>query len=134
MGMSPAPSIANLYIAIHEKQEILSFLDSCVLYLRQFIDDGLAIWLHDPDLAINASNWLRFKQAINAGGLQWTFTKQDSQVDFMDTTKKIIGDKIETTLYEKPLVIKYLANKSDQSAMFCIAIVSLNRWTSGWNH
>ena len=33
MGMSPAPPIANLYVAIHEKQTILSFLDSCVLYL-----------------------------------------------------------------------------------------------------
>ena len=34
MGMSPAPSIANLYVAIHEKRSILSFLDSCVLYLQ----------------------------------------------------------------------------------------------------
>ena len=31
-------------------------------------------------------------------------------------------------------LIKYLANKSDQSAMFCIAIVRSNRWTSGWDH
>ena len=105
MGMSPAPSIANLYVAIHEKRSILSFLDSCVLYLQRFIDDGLAIWLHDPDPSIDAANWRCFKQAINAGGLQWTFTKRDSQVDFMDMTIKIVGNKIETTLYEKPLAL-----------------------------
>ena len=45
MGMSPAPTIANLYVAIHEKESILNFLTSCLLYLRRFIDDGLGIWI-----------------------------------------------------------------------------------------
>ena len=31
-------------------------------------------------------------------------------------------------------MLKYLANKSNLSAMFCIAIVRSNRWTSGWDH
>lgn len=105
MGMSPAPPIANLYVAIHEKGSILPFLDTCILYLRRFIDDGLAVWLHDPDPAVDAANWLRFKQAINAGGLKWTFTKRDTKVDFMDMTISIAGDKIETTLFEKPLAL-----------------------------
>lgn len=105
MGMSPAPPIANLYVAIHEKESILSFLDSCILYLKRFIDDGLAIWLHDPDPAVDAANWIRFKQAICAGGLQWTFTKRDTKVDFMDMTISIAGNKIETTLFEKPLAL-----------------------------
>ena len=39
MGMSPAPSIANLYVAIHKQKELLQFLGSSVLLLRRFIDD-----------------------------------------------------------------------------------------------
>ena len=105
MGMSPAPSIANLYVAIHEAKEILSFLDSSLLYLRCFIDDGLAIWLHDPDPAVDSNNFARFKNAITSGGLGWTFTKRCTQVEFMDMTINIVGNKIETTLFEKPLAL-----------------------------
>ena len=31
MGMSPAPSIANLYVAIHENKEVLKFLSTTIL-------------------------------------------------------------------------------------------------------
>ena len=39
-----------------------------------------------------------------------------------------------TTVDSAILMIKYLANKGDHSAMFCIAIVRSHRWTSGWDH
>jgi hypothetical protein len=42
MGMSPAPTIANLYVAIYEELHVLKFLPSPVLYLRRFIDDNMA--------------------------------------------------------------------------------------------
>ena len=70
MGMSPAPSIANLYVAIHEAQAIINSFDSNIFYLRRFIDDGLAIWLHDPDPSVDAINFARFKRAICNGGLK----------------------------------------------------------------
>jgi hypothetical protein len=44
MGMSPAPSIANIYVAIHEAQSILKWLNICIRYLNRFIDDGIGIW------------------------------------------------------------------------------------------
>ena len=45
MSMSPAPTIANLYVEIFEIEVILPlFKEYLPLYLR-FIDDGLAVWL-----------------------------------------------------------------------------------------
>ena len=90
MGMSPAPTIANLYFAIHESANILGRFESLDYYQR-FIDDGLAIWTHNPDPTIDASNYKAFQDAINGGGLSWTFAKRNKQVDFMDLTIKIEG-------------------------------------------
>jgi hypothetical protein len=60
MGMSPAPAIANLYVAIYETAHILQYIPSVVLYLRPFIDDGFGVWLHDPDPAVDQRNWNEF--------------------------------------------------------------------------
>ncbi|KAL7525018.1 hypothetical protein ACHAWF_001173, partial [Thalassiosira exigua] len=49
MGMAPAPTIANLFVALHEEAEILHWLKICVHYLCRFIDDGFGIWIHHPD-------------------------------------------------------------------------------------
>ena len=40
MGMSPAPTIANLYVAIHEAMCILQFLLAVLMWLRRYINDG----------------------------------------------------------------------------------------------
>jgi len=105
MGMSPAPTIANLYVAIHEANELLRFLDSFILKLWRFVDDGLAIWLHDEDPETDAQNWAAFKAAVNAGGLGWTFSHRSKKVVFMDLTIEIVDGKFETSLYEKPLAL-----------------------------
>lgn len=105
MGMSPAPSIANLYVAIHEAQRLLQYIGKFLLYLKRFIDDGLGIWLHDPDPAIDDENWREFQAAVNSGGLTWTFTKRAKTVDFMDLTLEIVNGKIETTLFTKPMCL-----------------------------
>ena len=55
--MSPAPTIANLFVAIYEEEHVLSFIPLVVKYLRRFINDGFGIWLHDPDPDIDDSNW-----------------------------------------------------------------------------
>ncbi len=41
MGMSPAPTIANSYVAIYEEVHVLKYVPAVVLYLHRFIDDGL---------------------------------------------------------------------------------------------
>ena len=76
MGMSPAPTIANLYEAIHEAMCILQFLLTFLIWLRRYIDDGFGVWLHNADPAVDAANWETFKAAINSGGLKWTFSQR----------------------------------------------------------
>jgi hypothetical protein len=73
MGMSPAPTIANLYVATYERNHIIPLIGSYLMYYKRFIDDGFAIWLHDSDPATNANNWNDFKATCNAMGLSWTF-------------------------------------------------------------
>ncbi len=105
MGMSPAPMIANLYVAIYEATHILPLLNLFLFFLKRFIDDGLGIWLHDPDPDVDAANWILFKTLINAMGLKWTSTKLSTKVIFMDMTIKISGTRLVTALYAKPMAL-----------------------------
>ena len=44
MGMSPAPPLANIFVAIHEEDEIWDFVKQGIVhFLRRFIDDGFGI-------------------------------------------------------------------------------------------
>jgi hypothetical protein len=53
-GMLPAPTIANLYVAIYELNHIIPLLDKYLMFYKRFTDEGFAIWLHNLDPAINA--------------------------------------------------------------------------------
>jgi hypothetical protein len=103
MGMSPAPNIANLFVAIYEKTHVLQYVPHVVLYLCCFIDDGIGIWLHDPDPTIDKKNWLNFKTCFNNSGQKWVFSKRSDEVVFMDLRLKIEGKKIVTSLFAKPM-------------------------------
>ncbi len=70
MGMSPAPTIANLYVAIYELNHIIPLLDKYMMFYKRFIDDGFAIWLHNLNPMITATYWNDFKALINAMGLR----------------------------------------------------------------
>jgi len=105
MGMSPAPTIANLYVAIYELSKVLPLIDDYLYFYRRFIDDGLCIWLHDADPIQDAKNWKEFQSIINDSGLQWTFVKPSKQVVFLDMTIEIENGKIVTSLYAKPLAL-----------------------------
>ena len=105
MGMAPAPTIANLYVAIHEMQCILKYLTSFIFFLHRFIDDGFGMWLHDANPQVDAQNWVTFKAAVNNGGLQWTFSPRSKKVVFLDLTVEIVNQKIETAIYQKPLAL-----------------------------
>ncbi|KAL7536823.1 hypothetical protein ACHAXR_007422 [Thalassiosira sp. AJA248-18] len=99
MGMSPAPTIANLFVAIHENQDLLPFLETCIKYLKRFINDGIGIWLHDANPITDENNWRTFKQGVNNGGLTWEFTKRCKSMVFMDMTIEIGDGKFVTSLY-----------------------------------
>jgi hypothetical protein len=105
MGMSPAPTIANLYVAIYEELHVLKFLPSPVLYLRRFIDDGLGVWLHDPDPMTDERNWREFQDCLNASGLSWLFSNRSQEVVFMDLRLTIKGGRIKSSLYAKPMAL-----------------------------
>ena len=70
MGMSPAPTIANIYVAIYEEMHVLNFVPSTVRYLRHFVDNGFGVWLHDPDPTVDERNWKDFQDCLNASGLK----------------------------------------------------------------
>jgi hypothetical protein len=71
MGMSPAPTIANLYVVIYEKMHVLKYIPAVVLYLRRFIDYGLGVRLHDQNPVADERNWKDFQDCLNTNGLKW---------------------------------------------------------------
>jgi hypothetical protein len=107
MGMSPAPTLANLFVAIYKDEHILPFIPTIVKYLRCFFNNRFGIWLHDPDPAIDESNWKAFQVCLNNSGLLWTFSDCADEAIFMDLRLKIEGRKVVTSLYAKPLALHF---------------------------
>ena len=105
MGMAPAPTIANLFVAIYENDHIIPLIGKYLMYYKRFIDDGLAIWLHDNDPAVDASNWNEFKAICNTMGLRWTFKSPRKKLIFMDMTIRIEGERLVTTIYAKSMAL-----------------------------
>ena len=105
MGMSPAPSIANLYVSIYEQTHIQHHFTPHLHYLRRFIDDGFGIWVHDPDPTVDNNIWTRFVDSVNNMGLTWEFTTRSGSVTFMDLTVKLTAGRFTTSLYAKPLAL-----------------------------
>jgi hypothetical protein len=105
MGMSPAPTIANLYVPIYEHDQIIPPIDSYLMYYKKFINDGFAVWLHDNNPTTDANNWDNFKNICNAMGLSCTFKSPPKKLLFMDMTIRIEGEQLVTTIYAKPMAL-----------------------------
>jgi hypothetical protein len=90
MGMSPAPTIAHLFVAIYKAKKIIPLIGMYLLILHWFINNGFGIWIHNPDPAIDAANWQTIQAILNAMGLSWDFTKLSQKVVFMDLKIKIL--------------------------------------------
>ena len=87
MGMLPAPTIANLYVAIFKNEYIINKFSTHLYFLRRFINDGFGIWLRDPDESRDIMEWNKFQTLINSMGLTWDFTERShTTVLFMDLT------------------------------------------------
>ena len=89
MGMSPAPTIENLYVAIYEQEHILPILEKYLPFYKRFIDNGFAIWLHANNPPTSTNNWVEFKTIFNGSGLKWTFKNPFKKLVFMDMTIRI---------------------------------------------
>ncbi|EJK66555.1 hypothetical protein THAOC_12523 [Thalassiosira oceanica] len=105
-NVSSTANISNLYVAIHEEEEVLQYL-ACnwILFLKCFIDDGIGIWLHHPDPAEDERHWKEFQSVVARGGLAWDFSKRSNQIDFMDGTISLVDNRVEFRLFEKPLAL-----------------------------
>ncbi len=105
MGMLPAPTIANLYVAIYEHDHIIPLIGPYLMYYKRFINDEFAVWLHDNNPTTDANNWDNFKNICNAMGLSWTFKSPPKKLIFMDMTIRIEGEWLVTTIYTKPMAL-----------------------------
>jgi hypothetical protein len=56
MGMSPAPTIAKLYVAIYERDHIIPLIGSYIMCYKRFINDGFTVWLHDNNPKTDMNN------------------------------------------------------------------------------
>ena len=75
MGMSTVPTIATLYVAIHEQAQIFGKFEFLEFY-HGLIDNGFTIWKHHPHHDIDVANYKSFEDTICGEGLDWTFTEQ----------------------------------------------------------
>jgi hypothetical protein len=103
MGMAPAPTIANIFVAIFENEHIST--SAHLHFLRRFIDDGFGIWLRDPDESKDAIEWNNFKNLINSMGLTWEFTERSNTTVFMDLTITLENGRFNTAIYAKPMAL-----------------------------
>jgi hypothetical protein len=92
-------------VAIYEHSHVLQYIPQVVLYLCRFINDGLGIWLHDPDPNINEKNWQEFQACLNNSSLRWIFSERSNEVVFMDLRLKVDGKKITSSLYAKLMAL-----------------------------
>jgi len=103
MGVSPAPPWATVFFGIHEI-DIVPRWSLQIMFYKRFIDDVFAVWLCHPDPDENSRLFLAFQTDMNAWhGLEWEFTPLASSCNFMDLKVEIAGDKIKTSVYEKPM-------------------------------
>ncbi len=105
MGMAPAPSIANLFVAIYKETHIPPLPTSSLLFLRRFIDDGFGIWLRNTDYQQDCLAWKLFQDMINNMGLRWEFSDRTHMVTFMDLNITLSRGRLYTSLYAKPLAL-----------------------------
>ena len=105
MGMAPAPSIANLFVAIFEAQHINTFPKTSLLFLRRFIDDGFGIWLRHNNTQQDTQLWESFQYLVNSMGLKWEFSTRSNTVTFMDLNIHIERGKITTSIHAKPMAL-----------------------------
>jgi hypothetical protein len=88
---------ANNYVGQFEKMFVYLFHKQPLVWYR-FIDDIFMIWTHGVESLTEFIDYLNTRvESIN-------FTSEISldKVNFLDTTVKKVGNKLQTDLYQKP--------------------------------
>jgi hypothetical protein len=73
MDAPPAPSFDMLYYGVHEHFTLLPTFQDCLAFYARYIDDGIGIWICDPDPALNATLWESFQAQACLGRLGPSF-------------------------------------------------------------
>jgi hypothetical protein len=104
MGAPPAPAYAMLYYGVHESLHLVPmFLNSLAFYGR-YIDDGIGIWICDPDPETDTARWESFRQSTGFGRLVWDVSERATNVEFLDLQISLLpSGRIKTKLFEKEL-------------------------------
>lgn len=76
MGTAPAPPIANIFMGAYEEDNVVGKFDERTPFLHRLIDDGLGVWERHPDPSIDQMWWVKFKEVMNASGLNWVFSER----------------------------------------------------------
>ena len=103
MGVSFAPSYANIYYAQHEATHLTRQHHPRLINAYRLIDDRLTLWNVDPAISPSPSDDLdHLKNDMEVDSIRWTHKNLSRTVDFLDVTLTIDTDnRIQYCLYEK---------------------------------
>ena len=102
MGISPAPPWATIFFGLYENVLLPKWAERVSFYKR-FIDDVLGVWLCHPCPSQDRLLWNDFCNDMQQWhGLVWDCEAPSTSVDFMDLSISIVGNRVKTTIYEKP--------------------------------
>jgi hypothetical protein len=132
IGMSPATTVANMFVSLNEQKEMLPKCISSLHLYRGVIDDAFAIRKHDRCHATDLRNYKAFKKTVNSCGVRWIFIDSNSKVGFMDLTVNTVGHQVITNLYDKPLALHLYIHPHPCRLSSCVR--SLVTGTVLWIH
>jgi hypothetical protein len=82
MGTSAAVNYAYLYVGLLEVQRLLPQYQTSLLFFKRFIDDGIGVWIDQPD---QPDGWKNFFACLNDWGkLRWTCDGHVDTLVFLD--------------------------------------------------
>jgi hypothetical protein len=102
MGTSSAVNYACLYVGLLEVRRLLPRYKTQLKFFRRFIDDGIGVWLDQPDEPLA---WKSFFRCLNNwGSLKWTCDGHVNKLVFLDLEISITPHRtLHYTSYQKPM-------------------------------
>jgi hypothetical protein len=102
MGTSSAVNYACLYVGLLEVTRLLPRYQSQLKFFRRFIDDGIGVWVDQPN---DPLAWKSFFRCLNNwGSLKWTCDGHVNKLIFLDLEISILPNrKLHYRSYQKPM-------------------------------
>uniref|UniRef100_A0A8C5M1L9 Reverse transcriptase domain-containing protein n=1 Tax=Leptobrachium leishanense TaxID=445787 RepID=A0A8C5M1L9_9ANUR len=109
MGTTCAPTYANIYLGVWEKQYVFSDQNPFrhkILLWKRYIDDIFLIWGGTPEDFLDLTNYLN-RNSLN---LRFTYEIHQNSLNFLDVTIVRNEERVSTTLYRKETATNSLLN------------------------